>query len=129
MNHDLTERNCSQHAFKSSISSRQDTKKFPMENLLSTIDQVPDPLAFTTMKFVHIRSAAAVFLLSLLTACGGSDFKAGAPMAQAAAASAQNPAPDCQPENCQGLRIVDGNAETYRFDAARRTAAEAGATI
>jgi hypothetical protein len=32
----------------------------------------------------------------------------------------QVPTPDCQPENCQGLRIIDGNAEAYRFDAMNR---------
>jgi hypothetical protein len=98
------------------------------------------------MNFVHIRFVAAASLLSLLTACGGSDFEAATQAAQAAApASAvteasvaataqatpggpggQNPVPDCEADKCQGLRIIDGNAEAYRFDAMRRSAAEAG---
>jgi hypothetical protein len=127
------------------------------------------------MKFAHIRSVAAVFLLSLLTACGGADYDTGTPTALSAAqvrvgiaaplaaspqaltpggldpaqagldagpvgleaaslrdeiaeSGGKNPVPDCEPENCQGLRIIDGNAEAYRFDAVRRSAAEAGST-
>jgi hypothetical protein len=30
------------------------------------------------------------------------------------------PVPDCQPENCAGLRIIDGNAEAFHVDAMRR---------
>jgi hypothetical protein len=33
------------------------------------------------------------------------------------------PAPDCAAQNCSGLRIVDANAEAYRYDAMRRAAA------
>lgn len=100
------------------------------------------------MKLFAIRSAAAAALLSLLTACGGSDFEASTPVADAATpagpvidspsasdalaavepppSNGQNPTPDCQPENCQGLRIIDGNAEAYRHDAMARSAADAG---
>jgi hypothetical protein len=110
------------------------------------------------MNLVHIRSAAALFFLSLLTACGGSDIEAGTPpgaqsaapvragteaaiapatqaatrdgvavvaVAQAAQSGGPNPSPDCAAENCQGLRIIDGNAEAYRFDAMRRSTADA----
>lgn len=35
------------------------------------------------------------------------------------------PAPDCAAEGCAGLRIIDGNAEAWRIDAARRAALEA----
>jgi hypothetical protein len=72
-----------------------------------------------------------------LSACGGSApdsaLTAGAaPAFQSAAAIhvvdlsvdraavGQTPAPDCAAENCQGLRIIDGNAEAYRIDAMRR---------
>jgi hypothetical protein len=34
--------------------------------------------------------------------------------------TSSTPAPDCAAENCQGLRIIDGNAEAYRIDAMRR---------
>jgi hypothetical protein len=35
---------------------------------------------------------------------------------------AQNtqPQPDCAPEGCKGLRIIDGNAEAFRLDAMKR---------
>jgi hypothetical protein len=71
-------------------------------------------------------------LVVLVSACGG-QAATDAPIRTAAmtqvapaqAASAQAPTPDCAPENCQGLRIIDGNAEAYRIDAQRRAAAEA----
>lgn len=37
-------------------------------------------------------------------------------------ASGKNPLPDCAPEGCKGLRIIDGNAEAFRLDAMRRAA-------
>jgi hypothetical protein len=37
------------------------------------------------------------------------------------------PAPDCAADGCQGLRIIDANAEAYRYDAMRRAAAEQAA--
>jgi hypothetical protein len=42
--------------------------------------------------------------------------------AQAAAASP--PQPDCAPEGCHGLRIIDGNAEAWRLEAQRRASAQ-----
>jgi hypothetical protein len=51
------------------------------------------------------------------------------PVAQAAQSGGQNPVPDCAAEHCQGLRIIDGNAEACRFDAMRRSAAEAPGAI
>ena len=41
------------------------------------------------------------------------------------AVSANMPAPDCAPENCSSLRIIDGNAEAWRADAAKRAASAA----
>lgn len=40
-------------------------------------------------------------------------------------AAANMPQPDCAPEGCNSLRIIDGNAEAWRIDAARRAALEA----
>jgi hypothetical protein len=37
----------------------------------------------------------------------------------------QAPQPDCAPEGCRGLRIIDANAEEYRLKAQRLAAAEA----
>lgn len=39
--------------------------------------------------------------------------------------AANMPQPDCAPEGCNSLRIIDGNAEAWRLDAARRAALEA----
>jgi hypothetical protein len=48
-----------------------------------------------------------------------------AQMAVAAqAAAAQGPQPDCAPEGCKSLRIIDANAEMYRLDAQRRAAVD-----
>jgi len=38
-------------------------------------------------------------------------------------ASAAMPAPDCAADGCKGLRIIDANAESFRYDAMRRAAA------
>ena len=87
-----------------------------------------------------LRSILAVILTAVLTACGG-DFPADAtsdttallgnvlPATEAVKVAAGpmpvasgQPVPDCQPEHCAGLRIIDGNAEAFRFDAMRRAA-------
>lgn len=44
------------------------------------------------------------------------------PAANAPVAAANAPAPDCAAEGCSGLRIIDGNAEAFRYDAQRRAA-------
>ncbi|WP_306391123.1 hypothetical protein [Telluria beijingensis] len=82
-----------------------------------------------------LRIASTVVLPSLLAACGGAD-PAYMPVqtaaatievvaAPATAASATVPAPNCAAEGCASLRIIDGNAEAWRIDAARRAALEA----
>ena len=91
------------------------------------------------MKIRALRSTLTVSILALLTACGGTDLPAdgssqsvslagnGGPSTASVKtalavipASNQQPLPDCQPERCAGLRIIDGNAEAYRIDAMRR---------
>jgi len=92
------------------------------------------------MKLLSFRSILGMALVALVSACGG-QAATDAPIKTAAltqvvvspaqagtsaqAANAQAPTPDCAPENCQGLRIIDGNAEAFRIDAQRRAAAEA----
>jgi hypothetical protein len=39
------------------------------------------------------------------------------------------PLPDCAADGCKSLRIIDGNAEAYRYDAQRRAAADAAAGV
>ena len=103
------------------------------------------------MKNQILSTISAVALTVLLTACGGQqDYQAGqtvastsagaiaaspvqtgadavaAPAGAAGAVVAANmPQPDCAPEGCNSLRIIDGNAEAWRIDAARRAALEA----
>jgi len=55
-----------------------------------------------------------------LAACGGAG-NATVPPALAANV-AHMPVADCEPQACQGMRIVDSNAETFRADSARRDA-------
>ena len=97
------------------------------------------------MNLAAVRTLLTTSLLALLTACGAGaptdaiDASAAVKVAtppnsstaqgattQAAlpvqAITAQQPLPDCQPENCAGLRIIDGNAEAFRIDAMRRAA-------
>jgi hypothetical protein len=102
------------------------------------------------MTTLHIRSLLAIAVTTLLAACGGTDVQSNTPTqtaalvqssaAQAAplgtssaaaqaAAAAPAPQPDCAPEGCKGLRIIDGNAEAYRVEAMRRTAGEANGDV
>jgi hypothetical protein len=61
---------------------------------------------------------------------------AGAPAAGASANGAAAPAqvaanmplPDCAADGCKSLRIIDGNAEAYRYEAMRRAAADGSTT-
>ena len=97
------------------------------------------------MKSLHIASALSLALL--LTACGGQQDFQGSTLASTTvsastivassaspavatapattAVAANLPQPDCAAEGCAGLRIIDGNAETWRIDAARRAALDA----
>lgn len=81
------------------------------------------------------RTLLSLALALALSACGGAPDPAvqGAPVQTASvirvvdlsvepSASGKNPAPDCAPEGCRGLRIIDGNAEAFRIDAMRRAA-------
>jgi hypothetical protein len=78
------------------------------------------------MKTSVLRAVLAAPLLALLTACGGTDIAPDTgPVTTAAVkvsqqvAIGEQPLPDCQPENCAGLRIIDGNAEAWRVDSQR----------
>jgi len=77
------------------------------------------------MKNFALRAVLAVAFATLLAACGSGN--QAAPTTQTAALvatvpGANMPAPDCAADNCQGLRIIDANAEAYRHDAANRPA-------
>jgi hypothetical protein len=89
------------------------------------------------MKLTVLRTVSGLTLAALLAACGAST-TADQPAQTAAlvetvngtaqpvttVATATMPAPDCADQGCRGLRIIDGNAEAYRYDAMRRAAAE-----
>jgi hypothetical protein len=72
----------------------------------------------------RLFSASALFcIVAGLTACGGNaDMVSAAPAPALAATVSHMPAADCEPQACQGLRIIDSNAETFRADNARREA-------
>lgn len=91
------------------------------------------------------RTLFAFGLAAMLSACGGNpqdvqplqsaasvQSAAGGVVAVAVAlpaiAPATMPAPDCAADNCRGLRIIDANAEAFRYDAMRRAALESGNT-
>lgn len=89
-----------------------------------------------------LRLLSVLSLAGALTGCGGqydidpalslAATTAAAPSvsvpatAASALASSTMPVPDCAPEDCAGLRIIDGNAEAWRIDAARRAERDAG---
>jgi uncharacterized membrane protein len=87
------------------------------------------------MKLITTRTLFAAALATLLTACGGTEPDASAPpqmaavmqaeTVQAAGNAATMPQPDCAPEGCNGLRIINANAEAYRLDAMERKEREA----
>lgn len=68
-----------------------------------------------------INHLAVLGLTVLLAACGsgaqidGVDQTAGLIISNAAM-----PAPDCAADGCKGLRIIDANAEAYRYAAQQR---------
>lgn len=86
-------------------------------------------------------SLLAAALATLLTACGGTDPQMDAPLQTAAVMQteagvaqgaaqpnqATQPLPDCAPEGCNSLRIINGNAEAYRLQAMERAQREAAA--
>ena len=81
------------------------------------------------MKSFAFRTLCSFSLATLLAACGVST-PADVPTRTAAAAptnvaTATMPAPDCGADGCKGLRVIDANAEAYRYDAMRRAAASA----
>ncbi|WP_198119778.1 hypothetical protein [Massilia rhizosphaerae] len=85
------------------------------------------------MKINAFRTAFALSLTALLAACG-SGAQIDQPTQTAAmvetgnaaqVATANTPAPDCAADGCKGLRIIDANAEAYRYEAMRRAAADA----
>jgi hypothetical protein len=67
------------------------------------------------------RLFAALSLAAALTACG-SNVETATPAPVLAAAISHMPVADCEPQACQGLRVIDGNVETFRADNARREA-------
>lgn len=103
------------------------------------------------MKFHTLRAACALALTAILAACGaGQADQADQPTVTAMAvlsssedqisatqvpavrgasaqASSAMPAPDCAADGCKALRIIDGNAEAFRYDAMRRAALEQAA--
>ena len=92
------------------------------------------------MKLHALRSVSALGLAAILAACGGGQVEqqptltAAAVMTSSSAqvstrVSAAMPAPDCAADGCKSLRIIDANAEAYRYDAMRRAAADEAAGI
>jgi len=100
------------------------------------------------MKYSTFRIIAAAALAALLAACGAAPADlptqtAGAVLTGVATTSASagnaasadanvpaalaanSPQPDCAAEGCNSLRIIDGNAEAFRYAAMRRTDADA----
>ncbi|QJD98768.1 hypothetical protein HH212_00860 [Massilia forsythiae] len=95
------------------------------------------------LRTATFRTVFAFGLAAMLGACGGnpqdvqplqsaasvqSAATGGAAVAVALPAvdPAAMPAPDCAADNCRGLRIIDANAEAFRYDAMRRAAFDSG---
>jgi hypothetical protein len=79
------------------------------------------------MKPFAFRTALSLTLATVLAACG-SGTQVDQPTRTAsmvATVTANTPAPDCAADGCKSLRVIDANAEAYRYEAMRRAAAEA----
>jgi hypothetical protein len=63
-----------------------------------------------------MKRIGLALVLAILVGCGG----VNSVDTPAIATTSNMPRPDCEPQNCQGLRIIDGNAEAYRVDALRK---------
>lgn len=78
------------------------------------------------MKFPTLNTISALSLATLLAACGGYQedvpVQGAAPTRVATTGVSTVPTPDCAADGCKGLRIIDANAEAYRYDAMRRAA-------
>jgi hypothetical protein len=107
-----------------------DSRKNPSDNGSSVNKCIQ-----SIMKSIFFRAVSALSLAALLAACGAGNSieqpMATSGLAQAAdttdqpivtAATSTMPAPDCAADGCRSLRIIDANAEAYRYDAARRAA-------
>jgi hypothetical protein len=89
------------------------------------------------MKLHAFRSASALVVAVILAACGGGQADQPTQTAAAVLVSGQSgtaaqvaaamPAPDCAADGCKSPRIIDANAEAYRYDAMRRAALEQAA--
>lgn len=89
------------------------------------------------MKLHAFRSASALVVAAILAACGGGQADQPTQTAAAVLVSGQSgtaaqvaaamPAPDCAADGCKSPRIIDANAEAYRYDAMRRAALEQAA--
>jgi hypothetical protein len=89
------------------------------------------------MKLHAFRSASALVVAVILAACGGGQADQPTQTAAAVLVSGQSgtaaqvaaamPAPDCAADGCKSPRIIDANAEAYRYDAMRRGALEQAA--
>jgi hypothetical protein len=81
------------------------------------------------MNTTAFRTLAALSLTVLLAACGSGsqidqpDRTAASIQTDVAAQVALAPVADCAADGCKSLRIIDANAETYRYDAMRRAEA------
>lgn len=85
------------------------------------------------MKLHAFRSVSALVVAVILAACGGGQADQPTQTAAAVLVSGQSgtasqvaatmPVPDCAADGCKSPRIIDGNAEAYRYDAMRRAAA------
>jgi hypothetical protein len=78
---------------------------------------------FTSTLSRLVSATSLLCALASLAACGANVDTTAAVAAPALAASSTHmPVADCEPQACQGMRIIDSNAETFRADSARRDA-------
>ena len=92
--------------------------------LLAACGGPQDELPTQTAASIQTGSATTSVNVSAATSTGSTGAATTGTAAAVPTASATMPQPDCAAEGCNGLRIIDANAEAWRYAAMQRAAAD-----
>jgi hypothetical protein len=85
-----------------------------------------DPQSLTVVQTAaYVQTGTATSAVSVPAAAYAANVTTPSNTPAATAPASTEPQPDCAPEGCRGLRIIDSNAEAYRLAAMERKKKEA----